>query len=102
MEGTFAQPHQFADVGDLKLRRLLVKQVEDLQCTFNRLNDRHNGGLSTLKLRRKRTFFTLKNQSTADPLRVRKGQDEPIRLPKVYLPSVATMTALMVCMRFSA
>ncbi|MNL48341.1 hypothetical protein D3C87_1711920 [compost metagenome] len=102
MEGAFAQPHQFADVGDFKLRGLLVKQVKDLQCTFNRLNDRHNGGLSTLKLRRKRTLFTLKNQSTAHPLRVGEGQEESIRTPKTYLPSVATITALMVCMRFSA
>ena len=52
VEGTLAQPHQFADVGDLKLGGLLVEQVEDLQ----------NAGMSTLELRRKRTFFGVKNQ----------------------------------------
>ena len=62
VEGTLAQPHQFADVGDLKLGGLLVEQVEDLQRTFNRLNNRHNAGMSTLELRRKRTFFGVKNQ----------------------------------------
>jgi hypothetical protein len=39
---------------------LLVEQVEDLQRTFNRLNNRHNAGMSTLELRRKRTFFGVK------------------------------------------
>ncbi|SAG18100.1 Uncharacterised protein [Enterobacter cloacae] len=62
VEGTLAQPHQFADVGDLKLGGLFVEQVEDLQRTFNRLNNRHNAGMSTLELRRKRTFFGVKNQ----------------------------------------
>ena len=62
VKGTLAQPHQFADVGDLKLGGLLVEQVEDLQRTFNRLNNRHNAGMSTLELRRKRTFFGVKNQ----------------------------------------
>ena len=49
VEGTLAQPHQFADVSDLKLGGLLVEQVEDLQRTFNRLNNRHNAGMSTLE-----------------------------------------------------
>jgi len=55
--GTLTQPHPFADIGDLKFGGLLVELVEDLQRTFNRLNNRHNVGMCMLELRQKRTFF---------------------------------------------
>ncbi|MNT45354.1 hypothetical protein D3C71_933160 [compost metagenome] len=42
VERAFAQTHLFTDVSDLQLRRLFVKQIEDMQGTFNRLNNRHN------------------------------------------------------------
>ena len=48
MEGAFTEAHLFADIGDLQFRGLFVKQVEDRQGSFNRLNNRHNARLLTL------------------------------------------------------
>ena len=42
MEGTLLRPICLLDIGDLQFRGLFVKQVEDRQGSFNRLNNRHN------------------------------------------------------------
>jgi hypothetical protein len=62
VKGAFAQSHLFAYLGDFEFRRLIVKEVEDLQSTFNRLNYRHNFYHSRELSACDRTIFTGEKQ----------------------------------------